>query len=245
MDTIWQHYYLLCSALFFYADLIRSFFLTEMHFYLEKEKKKAIVFFVSEYDYEVNKNQIQNLTYTTRILSLKLSSTICVGNVHLIATSATKIQFSAHLIFITIFLFLFPFCFVFLNTESIWLQHFWKVREKNLHEIAKHTHKHQSIAKRKSFIFSGAEQYRSDCDIKSATNGTENLLYKHQNMDSPNSVISRSPLQMRQASPFPLESTNRRYVTAAAPNPQDRHRSSGKHKFDLFTKNFRCICHLN
>lgn len=79
-----------------------------------------------------------------------------------------------------------------------------------------------------SFSLAGAEQYRSDCDIKSATNGTENLLYKHQNMDSPNSVNSRSPLQMRQASPFPLESTNRRYVTAAAPNPQDRHRSSGK-----------------
>lgn len=49
-------------------------------------------------------------------------------------------------------------------------------------------------------------------------------------MDSPHSVLSRSPLQMRQASPFPLESTNRRvhYVTAAAPNPSDRHRSSGK-----------------
>lgn len=76
--------------------------------------------------------------------------------------------------------------------------------------------------------FPGSEQYRSDCDIKSATNGTENLLYKHQNMDSPNSAISRSPLQMRQASPFPLESTNRRYITAAAQNPQDRHRSSGK-----------------
>lgn len=78
--------------------------------------------------------------------------------------------------------------------------------------------------------FLGAEQYRSDCDIKTACNGTENLLYKHQNMDSPRSVLSRSPLQMRQASPFPLESTNRRvhYVTAAAPNPSDRHRSSGK-----------------
>lgn len=83
-------------------------------------------------------------------------------------------------------------------------------------------------------IFPGAEQYRSDCDIKSATNGTENLLYKHQNMDSPNSVISRSPLQMRQASPFPLESTNRRYVTAPAPNPQDRHRSSGKYLYCIF-----------
>lgn len=77
------------------------------------------------------------------------------------------------------------------------------------------------------YFISGAEQYRSDCDIKGACNGTENLLYKHQ--DSPNSIISRSPLQMRQASPFPLESTNRRvhYVTAAAPNPSDRHRSSG------------------
>lgn len=40
----------------------------------------------------------------------------------------------------------------------------------------------------------------------------------------------RSPLQLRQASPFPIESTNRRvhYVTAAAPNPQDRNRSSGE-----------------
>lgn len=81
--------------------------------------------------------------------------------------------------------------------------------------------------------FAGAEQYRSDCDIKNGSNGTENLLYltpKHQNIDSPNGISNRSPLQLRQASPFPLESTNRRvhYVTAAAPNPQDRHRSSGK-----------------
>lgn len=87
------------------------------------------------------------------------------------------------------------------------------------------------------YVSPGAEQYRSDCDIK--TNGTENLLYKHQNMDSPNSVISRSPLQMRQASPFPHESTNRRYVTAAAPNPQDRHRSSGK--FYMLLSLFQCL----
>lgn len=89
----------------------------------------------------------------------------------------------------------------------------------------------------RKFFLPGTEQCKSDCDLKKGSNGTENVLYlspKHQqNVESPSALSNRSPLQLRQASPFPLESTNRRvhYVTAAAPNPQDRSRSSGKYSF--------------
>lgn len=44
--------------------------------------------------------------------------------------------------------------------------------------------------------------------------------------ESPNAVSNRSPLQLRQSSPFPMESTNSRRIHYV--NPQERLRSSGK-----------------
>lgn len=69
--------------------------------------------------------------------------------------------------------------------------------------------------------------YRSDGNPDDAQ-PTDNLLYsssQQQNNDSPN-INNRSPLQLRQASPFPLESTNSRRMHYV--NPQERLRSSGK-----------------
>lgn len=52
--------------------------------------------------------------------------------------------------------------------------------------------------------------------------------HQHQqnSADSPNTVSNRSPLQLRQASPFPMESTNSRRIHYV--NPQERLRSSGE-----------------
>ena len=66
----------------------------------------------------------------------------------------------------------------------------------------------------------------------------DNILYatsSQQNSESPNAVSNRSPLQLRQASPFPMESTNSRRIHYA--NPQERLRSSGKF-FPLLSHSF-------
>lgn len=79
--------------------------------------------------------------------------------------------------------------------------------------------------------------YRSDGNPDDAQ-PTDNLLYsssQHQSNDSPN-ISNRSPLQLRQASPFPLESTNSRRMHYV--NPQERLRSSGKLKKKTFKIDF-------
>lgn len=53
-------------------------------------------------------------------------------------------------------------------------------------------------------------------------------------VDSLSNVNNRSPLQLRQSSPFPMESTNSRRIHYV--NPQERLRSSGKFFFSLYIK---------
>lgn len=74
------------------------------------------------------------------------------------------------------------------------------------------------------------KSYRSDgCTIDDAHHIDNNIAYpvssQHNSSDSPNTITNRSPLQLRQASPFPMESTNSRRIHYV--NPQDRLRANG------------------
>lgn len=116
---------LLCFALLFfaisyYADVTRfSFFNWCISFLFLKKEKITIVFFVSEWKLNSKLD-----VYRTRILSLKLSSTIlcALGNI----AFYIAIQFNVHLIVITTFSFFFVLCSR-MHGSWIWLQHFWKL----------------------------------------------------------------------------------------------------------------------